>query len=82
MSGGTSDPRATSPGGHLTRWDRWHSDTVSMDDEEVSSSCDVMIYDSSIQQPECTSLAILSGVFTLSPLKVIPVTTLDEKVRR
>ena len=29
MSGGTSDPRATSPGGHLTRGGRWHSDTGS-----------------------------------------------------
>ena len=54
---------------------------ISMDDEDVSSSSDVIIFDSSSQQPESTLLAILSGVVPLSPLKVLPVTVLDEKER-
>ena len=56
-------------------------DPISMDDEDVSSSNDVVIFDSSSQQPESTSLAILSGVVPLSPLKVLPETVLDEKAR-
>ena len=52
-----------------------------MDDEVVSSSSDVIIFDSSSQQPESTSLAILSGVVPLTPLKVLPVTVLDKKAR-